>query len=93
MYQYASIPGFIRTLLIILLIYYGIKVLTRLFAPYLMRYVSKKAGQRFEQQFGQYQRPPETTSKEGDVTIDSTPEKTKSSKDDVGEYVDFEEVD
>jgi len=93
MYQYASIPGFIRTILVILLIYYGIKVLTRLFAPYLMRYVSKKAGQRFEQQFGQYQRPPETTGKEGEVTIDKTPEKTKTSNKDAGEYVDFEEVD
>ena len=93
MYQYASIPGFIRTILIILLIYYGIKVVTRLFAPYLMRYVSKKAGQRFEQQFGHYQRPPESSAKEGEVTIDSTPEKTKPSNNNAGEYVDFEEID
>jgi hypothetical protein len=96
MHQYASIPGFIRTFLIILLVYYGIKILSRLFAPFLMRYVSKKAGQRFEQQFGhpdnyRDRRPPETTSKEGEVTIDKTPN-TKSSNKDVGEYVDYEEI-
>jgi len=93
MYQYASILGVIRTFLIILLIYFGFKILARLFAPFLMRYVAKKAGKQFEQQFGQYQRPQDTQRKEGEVSIDKEPKKNKSSNKDVGEYVDYEEID
>ena len=93
MHQYASIPGVIRTLLIILLFYFGFKIIARLLAPFLMRYVSKKAEQKFGQQFGQYQRPKEPIREEGEVIIDKTPQKNRSSNKDVGEYVDYEEVD
>ena len=55
MLQYASLIGFLRTILIILLIWYGIKILSRIFAPVLMRYVAKKAEQKFGGQFDQYQ--------------------------------------
>ena len=94
MQHYASFTGFIRTILIIMLVYYGIKILSRLLAPYLMRYLSKKAQQRFGQQFGnhrqQSQQPPR---KEGEVSIDKMPQQSKSSNKDVGEYVDYEEID
>lgn len=93
MLQYASIAGVIRTILILLLIYFGIKIVARLLSPFLFRYVSKKTGQRFEKQFGQYKRPNETTNKEGDITVDKVPPKTKSTNKDVGEYVDYEEID
>lgn len=53
MLQYASVTGFVKIILIILLIYYGIKILSRLFAPLLVKYVAKKAEQRFGGQFGQ----------------------------------------
>ena len=91
MLQYASVTGFVRTLLIILLVYFGIKILSRLFAPVIFKYVTKKAEKRFGQQFGGFQnnQPPE---KEGETTIDKMP-KTKSSNKDVGEYVDYEEID
>lgn len=90
MLQFASATGLLRTILIILLIYYGIKVLSRLFSPYLMRFVAKKAEERFGDQFNKQQS--ETKRKEGEVTIDKVP-KTKSSNKDVGEYVDYEEID
>ena len=93
MLQYASIQGVIRTLLIILLFYFGFKIIARLLAPFLMRYVSKKAEQKFGQQFGQYQRSKEPVRKEGEVIIDKAPEQNKSSNKDVGEYVDYEEID
>lgn len=93
MLQSASISGFIRTILIMGLIYYGIKFLSRLFAPYLMRYVAKKADQRFGQQFSQNQKPEQTKQKEGEVSIDKTPKQNKNSNKDVGEYVDYEEID
>ena len=91
MHQFASVPGLVRTLLIILLVYFGIRILSRLLAPFLFKQVAKKAEKRFGQQFGNYQnkKPP---IKEGETIIDKVP-KTKSSNKDVGEYVDFEEID
>lgn len=90
LYQ-ASLMGFLRTILIILLIYYGAKILTRLFAPYLLKYLSKKAEKRFGGQFGGYQQP-QRPQKEGEVSIDKVPNINTSSNKEVGEYVDYEEV-
>ncbi|MDO6759390.1 DUF4834 family protein [Tamlana sp. 2_MG-2023] len=86
--------GLLRTILIIALVYYGLKILSRIFAPFLMKYVSKKAEERFGGQFGQFQREPkkEASKKEGEVTIDKIPQ-TKTSNKKVGDYVDFEEID
>lgn len=90
MLQEASAVGLVRTILIILLIYFGIKILARLFAPMLMKYVVKKAEKKFGSQFEGFERPKET--KEGEISIDKMP-KTKPSNKDVGEYVDYEEID
>ena len=93
MLQFASITGFFRMILIILLIYFGIKILSRLFAPFLVKYVAKKAEQRFGGQFGKFgKQPEEKIKKEGEVTIDKVP-KTKTSNKKVGDYVDYEEID
>ena len=35
--------GLLRTILIILLIYYGFKILSKIFAPVLFKYAAKKA--------------------------------------------------
>ena len=88
--QEASFTGVLKVILIILLVYYGLKILTRIFAPVLLRYVSKKAGEKFQQQFNQYQH--KTNQYEGEVTIDKKPNR-KSSNKDVGEYIDYEEID
>lgn len=91
MLQQASVTGFVRMILIILLIYYGVKILSRLFAPLLIKYIAKKAEQKFS---GQFQQRPhqESPKKEGEVTIDKMPN-TKASNKDVGDYVDYEEID
>ncbi|MFH4965298.1 DUF4834 family protein [Gaetbulibacter sp. M235] len=89
MLQFASATGLIRTILIILLIYYSFKVVSRLFAPLLMKYVAKKADQHFG---GQFQKQNEPQQKEGEVTIDKVPN-TKSSNKNVGDYIDYEEID
>jgi hypothetical protein len=91
MLQQASVPGFLRMILILLLIYYGVKILSRIFAPLLIKFVAKKAEEKFG---GQFQQRPnqEKPKKEGEVTIDKMPNK-KSSNKDVGEYVDYEEID
>jgi hypothetical protein len=96
MLQQASVTGFVRMILIILFIYYGIKILSRLFAPLLMKYVAKKAEQKFggySDSFRNQQRPDqEPPKKEGEVTIDKIPN-AKASNKDVGDYVDYEEID
>ena len=46
---------------------------------------------RFQQQFNQQYQSPQP--EEGKVTIEKTNTSTKTKSDDLGEYVDFEEVD
>ncbi|SDS45757.1 protein of unknown function [Formosa sp. Hel1_31_208] len=92
MLQEASLTGFLRTILIILLVYYGIKILSRIFAPYLVRYMSKKMQEKFGGQF-QQQQDPRPQHKEGETVIDKVPNRDSSSNKKVGEYIDYEEID
>ena len=80
----------LRTLLFILFFYYLFKVIARLFAPYLLKRISNKMNQRFQNQFNQQDSPVED---EGEVSIKTKPKKSKTDTNDMGEYVDFEEVD
>ena len=68
----------LRTILIILLVWFGLRILGRLFAPVLMRFVAKKAEERFGQQFGNFQNPAqqrqEQKRKEGETVIDKMPQ-------------------
>jgi len=85
---------FLKTLLIILLVYYGVKIIFKFAKPFIMRYIAKKANERFGQAFGQ--NPNQTNNanqQEGEVTLDNSQANTKTSKSTVGEYVDFEEID
>lgn len=91
--QMASFTGFLRTILIILLVYYGIKILMKLFAPYVMRYMSKKMQERFGGQFQQQHNTETNRPKDGETIIDKIPERRQSSDKKVGEYVDYEEID
>ena len=93
MLQSASFTGFLRTVLIILLVYYGIKFLSRLFAPYMIRYMSKKMNEHFGGQFQQQQNQSEPKHKEGETVIDKIPKQDTSSNKNVGEYIDYEEID
>ena len=81
--------GFLRTILIIMLIYYGIKFLGRLLAPVLLKRFAKKMQDRFQQQYQDPQNPPQ---EEGKVTLEKTNTSTKTKLNDVGDYVDFEEL-
>lgn len=82
--QEASIPGFIKTLLWIIAIYYILKFLARLFFPIMMRKVAEKAEEQFRQQ---YQNQHDYTSQ-----AQPKPDKPRETKK-VGEYIDYEEVD
>ena len=81
--------GFIRTLLIIFLVWQAFKWIVKLYLRYL---VKKNGGTGFfytSQSTGN-QRP------NGDIKVDSfgqpTPDRSKANLDQVGDYVDFEEV-
>ena len=92
MIQEASLVGVFKVILWIALIYYAIKVLSRIFAPILIKKIVKKAESKFGQGFGQQQKEQEAASKkEGEISIDKIPE-NKSSNNNVGEYVDYEEI-
>jgi len=86
------LAGLIKFLFWFFLISYILKFLGRFVFPFLLkRYVKKKQSQ-FNQKFTQQQ---DTTVdvEEGKVTIKTKVKKSKSDKNDMGEYVDFEEVD
>lgn len=93
MLQTASLIGLLRTILILLLVYYGIKILSRIFAPYMIRYMSKKMQDRFGGSFQQQQNQSEPKHKEGETVIDKIPKQDTSSNKNVGEYIDYEEID
>ena len=86
--------GILKTILFILLFYYGFKILSRLFAPLILRYFSKKMQEKFGAQFNDFSKQQKQQPKEkvGEISIDKMPNKSTSNKN-VGEYVDFEEVD
>lgn len=80
--------GFLKTLFFIMVVYYSIRVILRIVAPFLIKYLFKKAQKNTFSNQNTNQRPPE----EGKVHVSKSKEKVSSSKN-VGEYVDFEEVD
>ena len=89
MIQEASLVGVVKVILWLALFYYGFKFLSRIFAPILMKSIIKKAESKFGQGFGQQQ--PKSREKEGEISIDKMPE-NKSSNTNVGEYVDYEDI-
>jgi len=84
---------FLKTLLIILLVYFALKFLIKLSWPYVLKYMTKKAGEKFAQSFGQ--NPFDTKAakeNEGDITIEHPAATTRKTNDSAGEYVDYEDV-
>lgn len=91
--QFASLNGVLRTLFILVCIYYGIRLLARIFFPIMVRTVVQKAEQSFQQQQQNYQR---QNSQDSFTNVDTNanrrydrPRETKK----VGEYIDYEEID
>ncbi|WP_232731513.1 DUF4834 family protein [Tenacibaculum sp. SZ-18] len=89
--QQAGPMNFIRTLLIIALVYYTLKFLARLFAPFLMKKAVQKMQERAEKQYGGAKKNNDV--KVGETIIDKKPNQSKESDKSVGEYIDFEEID
>lgn len=84
----ASFTGIVKTILIILLVYYGLKFLLRLFAPVIVQKVVNKAGRSFYEQQQQYaQNQNQSNSRKAEPAANIQKEKKK-----VGEYIDYEEI-
>lgn len=83
--------GILRTILIILLIYYGLKLLARLAAPYFVGYMSKKMQDQFRNQ-GQRNTDSYKKEKVGETVIDKVPKTNSRNDETVGEYIDYEEI-
>lgn len=75
---------FLKTLSIILLVYYVLRFLIKLVSPYLIRFVTRKAQSKMQEMFKGFGDAAQNTKEEATVS--------KKSKKVVGEYIDFEEV-
>lgn len=88
---------FFKNVLIILLVYFAVKFIIKLAWPHIVKYMTKKAGEKLAKSFGQ--NPFENTQnqnssqhKEGEVTIERPAATSRKTNNTVGEYVDFEEI-
>jgi hypothetical protein len=80
--------GFVRTLLIIVIIYYGIRLVSKYVLPLLLN----KGVQKMQQKMQDQQRQQQTARPDGEVTIEKDKEGNQNTTPNKGEYVDFEEV-
>ena len=86
--------GFVKTLLILMLFYYGFKLIVKTVLPYFAKRWVKKAQENFQQQQG-YVDPEEAKRQEGEVKFTSQTTDSKSNskgKEELGDYIEFEEV-
>ena len=82
-----TITSFLRTVGIIVIIYYGLKFIGRLLFPI----VVKKAVNNMQERQTQYQRQ-QQYKPEGEVTIEKDRKQQTRTNTTEGEYVDFEEI-
>lgn len=81
--------GLLKTIAILIIIYYAIKIIGRYIMPLFIKKVVSNVEKKYKQQQEQQQ---ETSGKVGETVIAKTPPKTKESNKSVGDYVDYEEV-
>jgi|TARA_B110000914_G_C15265130_1_gene354942 hypothetical protein len=80
-----------KTLAIVFLCYVLFRFIFKILAPILLSIFIKKSSQRFEQNFNQKQS--NQREEEGNVSIDKNISSASNKKsDNVGDYVDFEEI-
>lgn len=81
----------LQTILILIIVYYGAKILLKWLAPKLLRYAFQKTEERFAQQFGGSEQG-RASQYEGETTIHKSPNPRANPSKKVGEYIDFEEI-
>jgi len=70
---------------------YLIKIALRLLAPILIKMFANKINSRFNQKFNSKDQ--NSSANEGDVTIERKNNSSGKKSDNLGEYIDFEEID
>lgn len=80
--------GLLRTILILVILYYGFKFLMRYIFPLFVKRTIDKMEDRMREEY-EAQQP---KAPEGEVSIDKMPKKDKPNKSDMGEYIDYEEI-
>jgi len=92
----ADLVGVLRTLLIIVLVYYTFRMLIRVALPFILKFFAKRVQKNFENQYKRQQGFQEENIKsekdEIKVTIPNKPKDQKHDGSKGGEYIDFEEV-
>lgn len=82
--------GLLRTIAIIIIVYYAFKFIGKYIMPLFLKRVVKNVEKKMrEQQENQYK---EETGNIGETVIAKKPVSSKESNKDVGDYVDYEEV-
>ena len=84
------IVNFLRTILIIAVIYYGIRLFSKYVLPLLVDKGLKNMQQKMQNQQRQNQR---SSRPDGEVTIEDNTKIHKNKSRNQGDYVDFEEID
>ena len=83
--------NFLRTILIIAIIYYGIRLISKYVLPLLVEKGIKNMQEKMQDQYRQQNQRP--SKQKGEVTIEHNQTSPRNNETDKGEYVDFEEVD
>ena len=90
--QEAGFITFIRTIGILLLVIYGMKFIAKYVLPLVLTRAVKKAQERAQERNNTYQEPSSNVNV-GETSIDKKPSQSTTSKsNDVGDYIDYEEV-
>ena len=83
--------GLLKTIAILIIIYYVIKFFSRYIAPIFLKKVINNVEKKFKEQQQQYQQD-QTAGEVGETVIAKKPTQPKESNKDVGDYVDYEEI-
>ena len=88
--------AFLRTLLILILLYYAFKMIVKFLLPFIAKRWVQKAQESFQKQQG-FVDPEEAKKREGEVNFtanqsDNSNNNQSQKKEKLGDYVDFEEI-
>lgn len=86
--------GFLKTILIILLVYYTLKLFAKWFGPSIFGYAARKTEKHFRERFEQFQgyQNQEENTNEGEISIDKKTVQRNKNSEQIGEFIDFEEI-
>jgi len=80
----------LKTIAILVIIYYGFKFFSKYIAPIFLKKVISNVEKKYKEQQQNQQQKPE--GKVGETIIAKKPSDSKESNKDVGDYVDYEEI-